>query len=172
MIISPDHCRKGVPKYVIAGYAHMALAQRGLHVEHIDEKKPWGVEIRILPVHTRTFTEKFFSNLDVPRKLCQDPHGPKILLIDEVRRLSWHVHERKNEFLRVLHGNVGVSMSLTDDETPARIHLAEDDEFIHIPPLMRHRLISTSGWAVVAEISDHPSDDADKCRIKDDHGRT
>ena len=47
---------------------------------------------------------------------------------------------------------------------------------MQVPPLMRHRLASQNGWAVVAEygrdaIPGRPSDDNDTRRIQDDYGR-
>lgn len=153
----------------------VALEARGFVLQCCDDRKPWGVEFKLdgtsgLAVR---FRDDFFGDLEIGRGWAE-PVAPKILLIREAHRLSWHFHERKDALLRVLHGNIGASLSQTDVETPPRACLPGEE--IRIPPLFRHRLSSLSGWAVVAEIGrdvllDWPSDDDDTHRIRDDYGR-
>jgi mannose-6-phosphate isomerase-like protein (cupin superfamily) len=159
----------------IAHLARSALKDPGFIVRSCDPRKPWGAEIKLRgnPERAMKFLQHFFGDLEVAGTLM-DPVTPKILLIAQAQRLSWHVHERKDAHLRVLHGQVGVSLSTTDTETAPRVH--SQGAYVHVPPLMRHRLSSLSGWAVVAEIGrdivpEHPSDDEDTRRIQDDYGR-
>ncbi|MFA5854452.1 MAG: hypothetical protein WC866_05230 [Patescibacteria group bacterium] len=159
----------------IAHLARSALEDSGFIVRSSNPRKPWGAEIKLRgnPERAMKFLQHFFGDLEIARTLI-DPVTPKILLIAQSQRLSWHVHERKDAHLRVLHGQVGVSLSTTDTETTPHIH--SSGAYVRVPPLMRHRLSSLSSWAVVAEIGrdvvpEHPSDDRDTRRIKDDYGR-
>ena len=159
----------------LAALAGRAIERAGLLIKQNDPRKPWGVEIKLRGNHERAmkFLDHFFGDLPIAKTLV-NPVTPKILLIANGNRLSWHVHERKDAHLRVLHGHVGVSLSSTDEEPAPRLRIP--GEYVHVPPHMRHRLSSLSGWAVVAEIGrdvvpDHPSDDKDTRRIKDDYGR-
>ena len=159
----------------LAMIAEQAIEHAGLLIKKNDPRKPWGIEIKLRGNHERAmkFLEHFFGDLPIAKTLV-DPVTPKILLIADGNRLSWHVHERKDAHLRVLHGHVGVSLSATDEEPAPRLRFP--GAYVHVPPFMRHRLSSVSGWAVVAEIGrdvvpDRPSDDQDTRRIKDDYGR-
>ncbi len=159
----------------VAREAQAAVQKLGFHIRAVDPRKPWGAEIKLRgnPERAMKFLQHFFGDLDIARELM-NPVTPKILLIKQAERLSWHVHERKDAFLRLLHGNIGVSLSETDAETVPHVHLP--GAYVRVPPQMRHRLSSLSGWAVVAEIGrdvvpGHPSDDEDTRRIKDDYGR-
>lgn len=158
----------------ISRLAKSALESEGLALRRM-ARQPWGIEIKLRGNHVRAmkFLQRFFSDLEVAHTLT-DPVTPKVLLIQQAHQLSWHVHERKDAFLRILHGQLGISLSPTDEETVPHVHSPGD--FVRVPPLMRHRLMSLSGWAVVAEIGrdvvpSRPSDDEDTRRIKDDYGR-
>lgn len=151
------------------------LERLGFIIRAVDPRKPWGAEIKLRgsPERAMKFLQHFFGDLEISRTLL-DPVTPKILLIAQAERLSWHYHDRKHAHLRILHGHVGVSLSATDAETVPDVRAP--GAYVDIPPLMRHRLSSLSGWAVIAEIGrdvvpDNPSDDEDTYRLRDDYDR-
>lgn len=148
----------------------------GLHLDIVETNsdKPWGIEFKISDTHSKRFAELFFKRDDLPAAVWEHPFGPKMLLIEGSKRLSWHVHERKDAFLMVLKGSIDVYASKTDDQTEPAI--APVGMLVHIPELIRHRLGGRGGWSVVAEISrnvfpENPSNDSDERRISDDFGR-
>ncbi len=152
-----------------------ALAAHHLAISEIKSDKPWGIEFKINENDAPAFLAIFFETTELPSAVLERPFGPKILAIEPSKRLSWHVHERKDAFLRNLQGTLHVYMNPTDEETTPTI--AEAGAFVHVPELMRHRLGAVDGWTIVAEISrnvfpNHPSNDADERRISDDFGRT
>ncbi len=159
----------------IVDLARTRLTSLGFLIRRVDRQKPWGAEIKLRGSQERAekFLRKLFDGLPIVETLS-NPVTPKILLIKDACRLSWHVHARKDAHLRVLHGNVGVSMSETDAEPAPTAR--SPGAYVHVPPNMRHRLSSLSGWSVIAEIGrdvdpEHPSDDRDTRRIQDDYGR-
>lgn len=171
----PAYLRPETDTRTLVAFVESALARNNFKTRSIDTEKPWGVEIKLRssPARATRFLRYAFGDLSIAAALAES-FTPKILLIKDAHRLSWHVHERKDAHLRILHGRVGVSMSSTDKEPVPHIHAPGD--YVHVPPLMRHRLASLNGWAVVAEIGcdtipDRPSDDADMRRIQDDYGR-
>ncbi len=162
-------------KESIATMVHSKFVNQGFTITASNVNKPWGIEYKIKEDQAWKLFDRFFAEKNLPVYLANNPFGPKILIIEESKRLSWHVHERKDAFLLVLYGVVSVYTSSTDEE-PTTPTLENRGALIHIPQLIRHRLGSVAGWSVVAEISrnvfpDHPSDDADERRISDDFGR-
>ena len=160
------------PKEMVAEHVSISLAEKGFSMSEVN--KPWGIEFKIHESQAAKFLETFFEKSSRLQEVLLHPVGPKILAIEEFRRLSWHVHERKDAYLRVLRGEVNVYVSWSDLEPRPTKAIAGD--LIRIPPLLRHRLGSTNGWAILAEISrdkdpDYPSDDMDERRIADDFGR-
>ena len=175
LVHTPTYLSAETDIRTLVAFVESALARSQFKIRGIDTDKPWGAEIKMRssPDRAAKFLRHYFGDLEVASTLTE-PVTPKILLIKNAHRLSWHVHERKDAHLRVLHGRVGVSMSTTDKE-PAP-HIYGPGEYVHVPPLTRHRLVSQSGWAVVAEIGrdavpGRPSDDNDTRRISDDYGR-
>jgi hypothetical protein len=70
---------------------------------------------------------------------------------------------------------VGISRSLTDDETPMRSY--DVGEILSLQLGERHRLVGLDTWGVIAEIWQHtdatsPSDELDIVRVADDYKRT
>jgi mannose-6-phosphate isomerase-like protein (cupin superfamily) len=173
-LVEKEHLHASVSKVVAAAFVRGALLRSGFGHVPSDMKKPWGVEFQVPPDRLSAFVARFFAD-GGPDEIVREAFGPKLMVIQEAHRLSWHVHARKDALLRVLHGHVGVSVSATDDE-PAEPAVALPGELVRVPPGMRHRLASRSGWAVIAEISrnvdpSHPTDDDDTRRIRDDYGR-
>ena len=162
------------PKHRAAVVVSFMLTSKGFSIKECNIQKPWGAEIKIAESQARKFLETFFGKNDFPADVADQPVGPKILIIEEDKRLSWHFHERKDAFLKVLAGRVSVYMSIMNKE-PEPV-FESSGALVHIPELVRHRLGGLNGWAVVAEISrnvfvDRPSDDSDEKRISDDFGR-
>lgn len=159
----------------VRSFLSSMLASHGLEALEINDAKPWGIEVKIAQSQINTFVQLFFSSVTLPADLTQAPYGPKFLFIAPEKRLSWHVHERKDAFLHVLLGPIHAYMNTDDAEVEP--DLFQEGELVHIPELVRHRLGSPDvRWSLVAEISrnvfpDHPSDDEDERRISDDFGR-
>lgn len=161
-------------KETVSDFLGSELVSGGFEIVLTDITKPWGVEFKIREDQAVQFLEAFFEDALNPSEIRACPAGPKLLVIEQGQRFSWHVHARKEALLTVVRGVVTASLSATDVE-PQPLGLAAG-EVVHIPAQIRHRLGSRAGWAVVAEISrnvfpDHPSDDQDSRRIEDDYGR-
>ena len=175
VLVEKEHLHASVSKIVAAAFVRGALLRGGFGQVPSDMQKPWGVEFQVPAARLQEFVARFFAD-GAPDEIVGAAFGPKVMVIQEAHRLSWHVHARKDALLRVLHGQVGVSVSATDEE-PAEPAVAMPGELIRVPPGMRHRLASLSGWSVIAEISknvdpSHPTDDDDTRRISDDYGRS
>lgn len=158
----------------MAGKLCDVMSAREIAEGQFNLNKPWGVELQVREDLARVFMNNFFDEGTLPPEVLHQPIGPKLLAIASGKRLSWHVHHRKDAFLRVLAGRLNVYTSPTDDEVEPVP--AEVGELIHIPDQIRHRLGSVAGWSLVAEISRNvypwnPTDEKDERRIKDDFGR-
>lgn len=169
-----NNLSKDVAKDIAVSSIGLVLTAKRFVISGSSSNKPWGFELKIQESQAPKFLEAFFGKDSQLKGILFHPVGPKILVIEEFKRLSWHVHERKDAYLRVLRGKVDVYVSWLDAESQPTTAIA--GELISIPPLLRHRLGSKDGWAVIAEISrdvdpDHPSDDLDERRIADDFGR-
>ncbi len=165
---------QSLPKEDLATALEQELLVFHIHVAEKRIDKPWGIELKISEADTPLFVETFFKKEELPSAVIEHPFGPKILVIEKSKRLSWHVHERKDAFLKSVQGRLHVYTGPTDDETEPVV--TEEGTLIHIPELIRHRLGAIDSPAIVAEISrnvfqNHPSDDADERRIRDDFGR-
>lgn len=165
--------RASASKQRVEKYIKTRLHICGLYDFEIVDK-PWGVEINIGMSQLDQFLENFFFDLTrLPAAIRLNPAGPKVLVIEQGKRLSWHVHEYKDAFLKVKSGRVEVTLSATDEEPRPRVVFAGAE--ISVPPLMRHRLGSVDGWSVILELSrDGNQSDLvgeDTRRIKDDFGR-
>tara|TARA_B100002052_G_scaffold155898_1_gene142058 strand:- start:18 stop:503 length:486 start_codon:yes stop_codon:yes gene_type:complete len=139
-----------------------------------DLKRPWGGFLIIDEQQSKKFFNFFFkknstNNIDFSNKL-----SPKILIIKPNKRLSWQYHNRRSEIWSVIKGDILVSKSL-DDEEVKPFKLVEKDQ-INIGKEIRHRIIGTDDYALVAEIWIHthknnPSDENDIIRLQDDFNR-
>ncbi len=161
------------PKKKLLDFLLRELAALGF-IDVIISEKPWGVEVRIDQDQTSDFLARFFEGLDIPDQVTHQPFGPNLMLIEEGHRLSWHYHERKIAFLVILHGSIIATTSQTDRQELETLYAS--GETILVPAGIRHRLKSTRGWGVVAEIATHhdpahPTDPTDTVRLEDDYGR-
>jgi mannose-6-phosphate isomerase len=159
----------------VVSRARASLATAGLGVVGEDLARPWGGFLLISQADVREFIRVYFPDVvlqDVGEQLAL---SPKLLLVAPGQRLSWQYHSRRSEIWRIIEGPVGISRSLTDEETQMRSYSA--GEVLSLGLGERHRLIGLKSWGVVAEIWQHidaasPSDELDIVRVRDDYDRT
>jgi mannose-6-phosphate isomerase len=159
----------------VVSRARASLATAGLTVVGEDLTRPWGGFLLISQADIRRFIQTYFPGSDLQAAHERLELSPKLLLVAPGARLSWQYHRRRREIWRVVEGPVGISRSLTDDETPMRSY--DVDEILSLELGERHRLIGLDTWGVIAEIWQHtdatsPSDEDDIVRVIDDYDRT
>ena len=150
------------------------LKQNKLSYSSKDLNKPWGGFYKINENLSRDFLHIFFDSsfsekLDFKSKL-----SPKILIVKPKMRLSWQYHHRRSEIWSVIKGDILVSRSENDNEGD-HIKLKAKDQ-IEIGNKIRHRIVGTNNFALVAEIWIHtdninPSNENDIVRLQDDFNR-
>jgi mannose-6-phosphate isomerase len=150
------------------------LAEKELEIETIDQSRPWGGFFVIKEKCTPQFLNHFFPEIERSTLGQFSKLSPKILLVAPNKRLSWQYHFRRAELWKLIAGEASVAISETDEENPA-ISL-ETGKVLSLEKGIRHRLIGTDNWGVVAEIWKHtdsknPSDESDIVRLQDDFGR-
>jgi mannose-6-phosphate isomerase len=159
----------------VASRARASLATAGLSVAGEDLTRPWGGFLLIAQTDVHDFTHVYFPDTGPREAGEQLALSPKLLLVAPWARLSWQYHRRRSEIWRVVEGPIGISRSLTDEETPMRIY--DPGEVLRLALGERHRLIGLESWGVVAEVWQHtdaalPSDELDIVRVRDDYDRT
>jgi mannose-6-phosphate isomerase len=159
----------------VVSRARASLATAGLAVVGEDLARPWGGFLMIAQTDVHDFTHAYFPDTGLQEAGEQLALSPKLLLVAPGARLSWQYHRRRSEIWRVIEGPVGISRSLTDEETPMRSYAPGG--VLRLALGERHRLIGLETWGVVAEIWQHidagsPSDELDIVRIRDDYDRT
>jgi mannose-6-phosphate isomerase len=169
-----DNLRFGneTPKQTVFQTLEKTVKAAGFDIAEIDAQRPWGGFFRIDKSQEQGFKRMFFPRTNLNEDL---PMTPKILIIAPNQGFSWQVHERRDEIWKVINGPVGCFLSETDEQ-PAFMDLRLEGSSIFVPAGTRHRLVSTSGWSVVAEIWSHidpsrPSDEQDIRRIHDYYNR-
>jgi mannose-6-phosphate isomerase-like protein (cupin superfamily) len=95
-----------------------------------------------------------------------DRYCGKILVIEAGRRLSLQVHERKDEWIRVLTGRL--RLVLEDPEGNDIVRELGPGESVHVPAGRRHRYEGIVRTELV-EVSTPELDDV--VRLRDDFGR-
>ncbi len=150
------------------------LQKNNLNYTLKDLSRPWGGFYVINENLSDKFLDLFFdtefkNKIDFKTKL-----SPKILVIKPNKRLSWQYHNRRSEIWSVIKGNILVSMSENDNEGDHFKLIAKDQ--IEIGNKIRHRIIGTEDYALVAEIWIHtdksnPSNENDIIRLQDDFNR-
>ena len=88
--------------------------------------------------------------------------------------LSWQYHNRRVEIWQVYKESAGIIRSQSDTEN--KIEVYKEGGQIIIKQGERNRLVGLDDYCVVAEIwqhtdANHPSDEEDIIRVKDDFGR-
>jgi len=150
------------------------LQNQGLRIDRYDLNRPWGGFYVLDENQAQEFADIYFEGLDVAPLRIAGKLSPKILLVKPEARLSWQYHHRRAETWRVVEGPVGIVRSATDEE--GELVSYEAGETIVLEKGERHRLIGLKNWGVVAEFwqhtdQDHPSDEDDIVRVKDDYAR-
>ena len=150
------------------------LKKNKLSCSSKDLNKPWGGFYKINENLSRNFLHIFFDSsfsekLDIKSKLSS-----KILIVKPKMRLSWQYHERRSEIWSVIKGNILVSKSI--DNNQGKLMKIKENEQIEIGNKIRHRIIGTNNFALVAEIWIHtdksnPSNENDIVRLQDDFNR-
>lgn len=163
-------------KAQITGEVRDKIRAGGFEIVEEDIAKPWGGYLRIHERNDPLFLDTFFRGVVLPDWASGLKHVPKILLVAPGKRLSWHYHDRRGEFWDVVRGPVGVYLSQNND-MPEEYKLHNTGETVEVPVSMRHRLVGTETWGIVAEIWVHvdpnnPSVEGDNHRVQDDFGRS
>jgi quercetin dioxygenase-like cupin family protein len=152
------------------------ILDQGLRIVDEDFERPWGGFFVIHEEDTERFLRLFFSEEADELMSSGQKLSPKILVVEEGKRLSWQYHDFRAELHKVLEGPVAYCLSETDEQNEPKEYGV--GELIPIAQGMRHRLIGikNSDWAVVAETWKHtdpnrPSREDDIHRLDDDSGR-
>lgn len=151
------------------------LANEGFTVVSQDFARPWGGFFVLDESQAQVFSKKYFPDVDFSSLKISGKLSPKILMVEENKRLSWQYHHRRAEIWKLVAGHAGVVTSETDEEGIVRP--LQVGEIIRLKQGQRHRLVGLKGsWGMVAEIWQHtdvnnPSDESDIVRVQDDFGR-
>jgi mannose-6-phosphate isomerase len=95
-----------------------------------------------------------------------DRYAAKVLVIEADAQLSLQLHARKDEWVLVLEGELG--LLLEDDYGRLRLHALGPGDSAHVPPTRRHRFIGRTRVELI-EVSSPELDDV--VRLADDYGR-
>ena len=150
------------------------LIDNKLNYTSKDLDRPWGGFYVINESLSKDFFNIFFRSSYLNKIDFKSKLSPKILVIKPNKRLSWQYHNRRSEIWSVIKGDVIVSKS-EDNSEGDLIKLKEKNQ-IEIGNKIRHRIIGTDYYALVAEIWIHtdksnPSDENDIIRLQDDFNR-
>jgi len=150
------------------------IKSHGLSIASFDFDRPWGGFFVINEDQAQTFADIYFNGLSIENFKVTGKLSPKLLLVKPGARLSWQYHYRRAETWKVIEGPVGIITSL-DDTEGERITYQKGD-MIGLQQGVRHRLIGSDNWVVVAEFWQHtdvtnPSDEDDIVRVQDDFNR-
>ncbi|MDR9417903.1 phosphoheptose isomerase [Gracilimonas sp.] len=150
------------------------LEEKGFRISDQDLERPWGGFFVIDEKQATDFIKEFFDESALEQIKTSGKVSPKILMLAPGKRLSWQYHHRRSELWKVLDGPVGVIKSITNEQKDVKSY--DVGEHIKIEQGERHRLVGLDNWGIVAEIwmhvyGDHPSDEKDIVRLKDDFGR-
>jgi mannose-6-phosphate isomerase len=150
------------------------LQDLGFTIVAKDFNRPWGGFFVIEEAQAEKFGKLYFPGIEISSLKIGGKLSPKILMVENNKRLSWQYHHRRAEIWKLTAGTAGVVISETDQETPVK--KLELNEIIRLNQGQRHRLIGLDGWGMIAEIwqhtdSNHPSDEDDIVRVQDDFGR-
>ena len=169
LILSPD-----LSKTQIAELVERYLGEAGFSISTQDFERPWGGFFVLDETQIRAFKAQFFPEVALSEEQYAQKLSPKFLLVAPGARLSWQYHYRRAELWTLVGGEASISRSLNDEQGAAVPMVTH--EVVSLQQGERHRLIGTQGWGVVAEIwmhtdPNHPSDEADIVRLKDDYSR-
>lgn len=150
------------------------VEEKGFNISDQDLERPWGGFFVIDEKQATDFIKHFFDETVLEQIKTSGKVSPKILMVAPGKRLSWQYHHRRTELWQVVEGPVGVIKSITNEQKD--VETLKEGALIKIAQGERHRLVGLDNWGVVAEIwmhvyGDHPSDEKDIVRLKDDFGR-
>lgn len=148
--------------------------EQGFKAVANDFNRPWGGFFVIDESQAAKFAARFFPEVKLDEINIAGKLSPKFLVVQGPNRLSWQYHHRRAEIWKLIGGQAGVVISASDEQTPLKTLTM--GEIVRLPQGMRHRLVGTTGWGIVAEIWQHvdaknPSDENDIVRLQDDFGR-
>ena len=113
-------------------------------------KKPWG-------------SEKIWGDI---KERCIG----KILYIDHGHQLSRQYHEKKEEVIHVIEGNLRLEIGENPDGSPGQVFIGGPGFSYHIPPGVIHRFCAPFNNCTLMEISTYFPEDV--IRLKDDYNRS
>ena len=146
----------------------------GFDIISKDFQRPWGGFLVINEKQAQEFANKFFDGINIQTLKIGGKLNPKILIVKPNSKLSWQYHHRREEIWKVFKGNVGISRSHDNNQSPI-VKLYECNQ-VKLEKGERHRLIGLDDYAVLAEIWQHtdpenPTDENDIVRLDDEYGR-
>ena len=161
-------------KEQVLGAVEQHLSKLGFKVASKDWARPWGGFFVLEEDQAAAFAKRYFPDIEIDTLKISGKLSPKILMVDNNKRLSWQYHFRRAEIWKLVAGTAGVVSSDSDVEGP--VHKLAIGEVIRLKQGQRHRLVGLDGWGMVAEIWQHtdaakPSDEDDIVRLQDDFGR-
>jgi mannose-6-phosphate isomerase-like protein (cupin superfamily) len=141
------------------------LKEKNLSVSSKDTMRPWGAFWCISPDSLSPFLKSFFPGFDPQGQFI----SPKILLVEENKRLSLQLHHKRSEKWFVVQGPVKVVAN--DKEL-----ILNTNDSINLKSEENHRLCGLQKEGIVAEIWIHnnpkdPSSEEDILRLEDDFHR-
>lgn len=151
------------------------LRDSGFSIVDKDFKRPWGGFFVLDEKQAEKFGAAFFPGIEIGSlKVEGGKLSPKILMVENDKRLSWQYHHRRSEIWKLAAGSAGVITSDTDEE--GKLQKLKTGEVIRLHKGLRHRLVGLDGWGMIAEIWQHtdasnPSNEDDIVRLQDDFGR-
>ncbi|MGC1243114.1 MAG: phosphoheptose isomerase [Chryseosolibacter sp.] len=151
------------------------LSKVGFTIIAKDFSRPWGGFFVLDEKQAEKFGAAFFPGIEISSLKVKDGKlSPKILMVEEHKRLSWQYHHRRAEIWKLAAGTAGVVTSENDQQGPLK--KLQIGEVIRLHKGLRHRLVGLDGWGMIAEIwqhtdPSHPSDEDDIVRVQDDFGR-
>jgi len=150
------------------------LCDNEFNIISMDVNRPWGGFFVIDEKQSEAFIKEYFSEINQKELGFDKKLSPKFLIVEPGKKLSWQYHFRREEFWKVISGEVGIVTSDTDKQNEMKNYRA--GSVIKLKNGERHRLIGLKSWGIVAEIwqhtdDNHPSDEEDIIRLQDDYGR-
>ncbi|MDO8618633.1 MAG: hypothetical protein Q7R49_01665 [Candidatus Daviesbacteria bacterium] len=76
------------------------IESSGYKITEENLERPWGGYFRISDSQIDKFTQEYFSTTNLPENAAN--LSPKIMVLAPNTRLSWQVHERRDEIWRVV----------------------------------------------------------------------
>jgi mannose-6-phosphate isomerase-like protein (cupin superfamily) len=151
------------------------LHDKGFTIVGKDFQRPWGGFFVLDEAQAEKFGAAYFPGISIASLKVKDGKlSPKILMVQEGKRLSWQYHRRRSEIWCLAAGTAGVATN--DNDAEGNVATLKEGEIVRLHQGLRHRLVGLDGWGMVAEIwqhtdPTHPSDEDDIVRLQDDFGR-